>query len=403
MAACLLFSISINIQRVFCWCVKLGEHYRSERWAGISNFELYCTSDYVSFLDLVAEALEAVPTAEIPVYAQSELDNAVLEAEKLTATSSKSEVMAAIEVLNAAIAKANELITPYAGLKSTILDIKEFKMAESLVTSAEDFYFTTDDVTAQDLISAEDALFKSFVEFMTENYLSEDESFLVNPNISETNDPSISNQSIPDGWDIIMSGSGNNNFINRGEHYDGNTANIYLDAWHGTAGNLSYDASQTVNELPTALYILTAAARTNGEGVEIYANNRASDVINNGGSDGELGNGWNTITVPVIVKDGTLKVGVRTNKAKNWNGTWLGADDFAAKSIKTDATPTSISEAVSESSVLVYVVNNKVVVSGADKYSVITVDGKVIAPKAELSKGIYYVIVEGKAYPVAVK
>ena len=51
------------------------------------------------------------------------------------------------------------------------------------------------------------------------------------------------------------------------------------------------------------------------------------EIPNNGSSDGELGEGWNFVRVPVIVKDGTVVLGCHTTPGL-WTGTWFSADDF---------------------------------------------------------------------------
>ena len=55
------------------------------------------------------------------------------------------------------------------------------------------------------------------------------------------------------------------------------------------------------------------------------------------------------------------------------------------------------------SDVSVYVVDGKVVVVGAEHYTIVSIDGRILSPESQLPAGIYYVVVNGRTYPVFAK
>ena len=96
----------------------------------------------------------------------------------------------------------------------------------------------------------------------------DDYTFMIaNPTIENT-----SASTVPTGWTVEMSGSGNGYVTNVGQQYNGDTSGYYLDAWNGTAGNLLYNAYQTINNLPNGTYMLAGMVRTSGDtGMYMYA------------------------------------------------------------------------------------------------------------------------------------
>lgn len=88
--------------------------------------------------------------------------------------------------------------------------------------------------------------------------------FIVNPNCDNT-----SNSAVPSGWTAQMSDSGNGQYANHGQQFDGQ-GTYYMDAWNGSAGLLKYKESQVIN-VPNGTYTLTALMRTTGEGFYLYA------------------------------------------------------------------------------------------------------------------------------------
>jgi hypothetical protein len=89
-------------------------------------------------------------------------------------------------------------------------------------------------------------------------------SFIVNPTCDNT-----SNSASPSGWTGQMSDSGNGQYANHGQQYDGSNE-YYMDAWNGSAGVLKYKESQVLN-VPNGTYVLDAIMRTTGEGFYLYA------------------------------------------------------------------------------------------------------------------------------------
>ena len=144
-------------------------------------------------------------------------------------------------------------------------------------------------------------------------------SLIVNPGIDAAN-----NDVVPNGWTVTKNTGGT---TNTGQHYSLVNTNRYLDSWNGTQGFLIYNAQQTIKNLGNGSYTLTAAARTSGLGSYIYGNDKQTEIINNGGAGGTLGNGFSTITVDkVIVMDSTITIGAKTTTG--WTGYWFSADDF---------------------------------------------------------------------------
>lgn len=92
-------------------------------------------------------------------------------------------------------------------------------------------------------------------------------SAIINPTIENS-----SNTSVPNGWTIKMSGSGNGNYTGSGQQVDGNKSGHYIDAYNGAAGRLLYNAYQTICNLPNGTYRVEAMTRTSGEhGTYLYA------------------------------------------------------------------------------------------------------------------------------------
>ncbi len=145
-------------------------------------------------------------------------------------------------------------------------------------------------------------------------------SWIINPGIDAT-----SGSVQPNGWNVTK-GTGNS-ITNTGQHYSGVTTNRYLDSWNGTAGSMIYTATQVVKSIPNGIYDLSAAARTSGLGSYVFANDKQTEIINNGGAGGTLGNGFSTINVNrAVVMDSTISIGAKT--VTGWTGTWFSVDDF---------------------------------------------------------------------------
>ena len=145
-------------------------------------------------------------------------------------------------------------------------------------------------------------------------------SFIVNPGID-----AASGSVQPLGW-TVDKGAGNS-ITNTGQHYSLVTTNRYLDSWNGTTGAMIYNAKQVVKNIPNGIYDMTAAARTSGLGSYVFANDAQTEITNNGGAGGTLGNGWSPITaLHAVVMDSTITIGAKTTTG--WTGTWFSVDDF---------------------------------------------------------------------------
>ncbi len=137
----------------------------------------------------------------------------------------------------------------------------------------------------------------------------------------------------------VISGEGwlGDNSTNSGQQYPGAPDNTYLDKWSGSA--YSYNVYQTLEGIPNGSYTIIAAARSNGDAFSVYAEGTTSGsqpVINNGSTNGALGNGWNDITVSgVQVLGNTLTFGVKGQSPGN---IWIGSDNYRLHFYGTDFT-----------------------------------------------------------------
>lgn len=84
--------------------------------------------------------------------------------------------------------------------------------------------------------------------------------------------PGIENSSSgnAEGWTITVTGG---NYVTAsGQQVDGASGGRYMDSYNGTAGNLLYNAYQTIENLPSGIYKVRAMMRTSSdEGVYLYA------------------------------------------------------------------------------------------------------------------------------------
>ena len=89
-------------------------------------------------------------------------------------------------------------------------------------------------------------------------------SLISNPNIENSSSGSA------EGWTITVTGG---NYVTAsGQQVDGASGGRYLDSYNGTAGNLLYNAYQTIENLPSGIYKVRAMMRTSSdEGVYLYA------------------------------------------------------------------------------------------------------------------------------------
>ena len=183
-----------------------------------------------------------------------------------------------------------------------------------------------------------------------------------------------------DGW-IVEKNSAQNCGTNKGESYTGDGSNVYLDAWHPTAGTMNATFYQELTGIPNGTYRLTAAARADGDNAWIFAAPDAPSaattqfaMVKNyaawGGEiweaakaeweaagspvDGDFpfftvradstGFGWSWHVIDNIkVTDRYLAIGLSANKdfcgkEAGFTGTWMGADDWKLELIEKSET-----------------------------------------------------------------
>ena len=177
------------------------------------------------------------------------------------------------------------------------------------------------------------------------------------------------------GWTTMGGGP-----TNKGEHYSGETENRYLDAW--APSGLKFTAIQEIIGLPDGTYELTAATRTDGDNAYMFAATQPletdtaawtastqwaafknygafrgeiwyADSLAYEAADGKIeapyynarngeGYGWSYDTITVEVTNHYLAIGITTNNAltgqAEFNGAWLGADDWKLVLVKKAAT-----------------------------------------------------------------
>lgn len=227
---------------------------------------------------------------------------------------------------------------------------------------------------------------------------------------------------VPDGWTCTL--SGNTTYSNSGAHYTGDAANRYLDSYNGTAGTLKYTAKQSF-DVPNGKYNLKIAARTDGEGVYLFANTgelKVAAVTNNGASgggiqdsgeyssNGGLGYGWNWITIEGIeVTDRTIEIGVTcdaaVSKGDEWTGTWFSADDFTLFCTQGEGLVgiEDITTDKEDATSSIYVENGYIKSTEDLPFTVTTVAGFTVPANSQLAPGFYIVTVGGKSVKVAVQ
>ena len=188
---------------------------------------------------------------------------------------------------------------------------------------------------------------------------------IVNPTIDDSN---------ANGWTAVK-GTGNGP-TNAGEHYDGTTANRYIDSWAGSG--LNFTAYQEILGLPDGTYELTVATRTDGDNAYVFAAPQPLEADtaawtastqwamfkNYGAFRGEIwyadslawvasegtieapyynarngeGFGWSYDTITVEVTQHYLAIGVTANHLLTgqapFTGAWIGADDWKLTLVK---------------------------------------------------------------------
>ena len=335
------------------------------------------------------------------------VDQAYMEAmiEVRSTTSTEESVNKAYNNLVAAVNYALEIGSHYSNLLNLIDDLQV--LDKPLVKTWIDLAYEVldEDATAQDLIKAKNLLWSRVINYYKGYESIDDTGEILNPTIESTGD----NDAV-DGW-VINKGNGNT-LTTTGNHwsfpedaeaadYEEEVSNRYLDSWNGTNGSMIYKAEQIVIGVPSGVYVIKAAVRTNGEGVYLYANNSETELPNSNNSGNELGRGWGYVEVPCIVgDDNSITFGIKTTTG--WTGTWLSADDFSLTYYPGDVPLLGI-ESLDKDEVTVYSVDGTIKVIGGTAKTVYNVSGISLPVDSKLPTGIYFVIVNNKTYPVVVR
>lgn len=181
-----------------------------------------------------------------------------------------------------------------------------------------------------------------------------------------------------EGWKVVRHKNGDT-YAKSGEYYTGLRERQYLDTW-SRDNTMEYEVEKTEKVAP-GIYRLTAMARTDGHGCDIFARSdgkelrsavppygntggelwmearrmseAAADTTRNADStatlkltglwqnildaNGGKGFGWSRVTIDNITvgPDGTVTYGVSNARSGEWDGTWFSATDFRLE--KTDA------------------------------------------------------------------
>ena len=181
-----------------------------------------------------------------------------------------------------------------------------------------------------------------------------------------------------EGWKVMRHKNGDT-YVKSGEYYTGLLERQYLDTW-SLDNTMEYEVEKTEKVVP-GIYRLTAMARTDGHGCDIFARSggkelrsavplygntggelwmearrmseAAADTTRNADStatlkltglwqnilnaNGGKGFGWSRVTIDNITvgQDGTVTYGVTNARSGEWDGTWFSATDFRLE--KTDA------------------------------------------------------------------
>ena len=201
-----------------------------------------------------------------------------------------------------------------------------------------------------------------------------------------------------EGWDInVTNGDGSRK---SGEHYSGNTTNMYFDSFNKTAGSLWFTGHQTLTDLPNGVYTLKACARTDGKAVFLTAQTESDwyqqEIENSGNTQGKLGKGWNPCEIQnIIVRNHTLTIGYTNDfylTGKKFTGTWMSFDDFQLYYV-SDNISTSIG-LPSSSTPIPNIKGGKgcIIVTSDVPVKVYNLNGMLMGRTQNLPAGIYAVI-----------
>lgn len=361
------------------------------RWLSVDDFRLYYFGADNSILketllELIEDA-KKFDLSSVPSGIAQELADAIKAAEEVA--DEEEAIREAEVVLLDKLSRANSYVVYYVDLDYSIrmFESLENRWFTTIIAEARNIY-ELESPTLDEIKNAHDQLLGNVVSIMDNfsgyNYTGK----IVNPTVDSES-----------GW-TFENVNGQHKTIT-GQHYTYDEMNRYLDSWNSTAGALDYNAYQIVELPENGLYILSAAARASGAGGFIYANDVKREIPANGDVDGELGEGWSFVRVPVVVTDGTLKLGVRTI-VDLWTGKWISADDFTLTKYPYDDIFLSVEEKETES-VRIYSENGRIRVEGRTDFSITNISGMNMPQNMNLAKGLYFVTVDNRTYNVIVR
>lgn len=292
-------------------------------WVSFYAPELFTTEASIKALRLseIAEALATVPTGDMNKDVKATLDTKKAAADGASLENTKEELNTILDELNAAIAAANTSIANYAAAKA-YLDLsstfdddgKASYTADATVAEVKSAY---DGATLVALTSEQAAAMDAAIRVAAKAQTTPGADMtlaIVNPTIDGDN-----------GWNTERRVSGN------GPLKDG----IYFEYWGYTIGMGDFDYYQTIEGLPAGKYTVSADMYNAFNAQEIV------DFVPGAGVYGtsaetkiapvtEEGAVWKTYTTePIIVTNGTLRIGIKNSNADNtMPARWVAADNF---------------------------------------------------------------------------
>ena len=304
----------------------------NSRWANVDNFTIiYCGKDLTTYEDALSSTIttaQSIDRTKLTSEVTGILNNAINEAQIALSDGNRTveSLEEQTELLQAAIALANDIVAPYASL-NTLVELCTTYAAEShsnVATNDVRTTFTTAINTATNngdaaatvaalnevystLEAARQAYVKAAIPTTGNSF---DMTFLMtNPQVTSA-----------DGW--------TNGGTATGQQYTGAPDNTYLDFYQVTR-----DMYQTLSGLPSGSYFVKAATRGHADVsvgyiyVQNGENKITTDIHKVGNEGNTLGGGWDwTTTNDIAVTDGQLTIGFY---AECGSEQWVGADVFS--------------------------------------------------------------------------
>lgn len=305
------FSVKEGEQLILTF--ELKQNGSSNTYAAMDNIRLMYYGDPIAALladiTLKKEKLEEfdgkIPTDIYDKYAEHL--NAAASANN---SMEESALQTILDNLNADIAAAEPLVSPYVNLKSLITTCEryldnsiEFEdgAAETFSTAVGSAKTNVESATTADAINniynTLEAVRQTYVQQADPlNGIAFDYTFLVvNPGLDDGTK----------GWTSTGGAQNKNIATNK---TNGIITGAFFENWNGS--NFTGEIYQTISNLPSGIYKLKVAAF--GAGTNVYANDKQTAVTTGDGA-------WYEVD-QVKVGDGTLKFGIRNENATTWMG-----------------------------------------------------------------------------------